>query len=71
MQLGIVLALVLDWAAAYASASSLDSKSRSFLGDALVRDDPLQTVLEHKPASMASCEQSVRIPCTFHARALT
>ncbi|KZV73287.1 endoplasmic oxidoreductin [Peniophora sp. CONT] len=60
MRPNIVLALVLDWAAAYASASSLDSNAPSFLGDALVRKDPLKTVLDHTPVSMASCEPSVR-----------
>ena len=68
----IVLALVLDWAAAYASASSLDNNARSFLGDALVRKDPLQTVLDHTPASvLPTCEPSVRALRRYPARILT
>lgn len=71
MRLSIVLALVLDWATAYTSASSLDNNARSFLGDALVRKDPLQTVLDHTPASVPSCEPSVRVTPAMRAPILT
>jgi hypothetical protein len=59
-----LLAYVLDFAYASGLSATATTTShasrRSFLGDALVRHDMVQNVLEHEPAKVASCQQSVR-----------
>ncbi|KAI0030957.1 hypothetical protein K488DRAFT_79364 [Vararia minispora EC-137] len=52
-----LLVFVFDWANAASPSLSPSTTARSFLGDALVRQDPVQNVLDHQTTRVSSCQQ--------------